>query len=90
MCSALTQEVTAAVAGNVSADKPLHAHASGRLPDLGSVRRREHEHEAAAAAGACLAAHRAAVRLRDLPHEAEPEADAAGVLGVAGRCSSQP
>src|SRR5688572_18731738 len=45
----------------------------------------QRQHEAAAAAVARLAAHAAAVALGDLLDQAQAQADAAGLLGVAGQ-----
>ena len=50
---------------------------------------RHFDHEAAAAALARLAAHAAAVALGDLLDEGEAEADAAGLLGVAGQAKER-
>ena len=50
---------------------------------------RNDEHEAAAAALARLAAHAAAVALGDLLDERQAEADAAGLLGVAGQAEER-
>ncbi len=50
---------------------------------------RQVDHEAAAAALARLAAHAAAVALGDLLDEAQAEADAAGLLGMAGQAEER-
>ena len=50
---------------------------------------RQLDHEAAAAARARLAAHAAAVALGDLLDQRQAEADAAGVLGVAGQAEER-